>query len=158
MLSNSELEDLGKELNGLSVLQEDEVLDGLLRAGIYAKHRLYTEAADAYRKALSGEPAPVIYVTLGDAYRAASVYQLAYESYSRALALTPKMEACAATEEATTRAAAEYGLGQVLYARGKFRDDATHLQDAANLYACVGSEAEAAAARKASEEAVKRSR
>ena len=101
MLSNSELEDLGKELNGLSVLQEDEVLDGLLRAGIYAKHRLYTEAADAYRKALSGEPAPVIYVTLGDAYRAASVYQLAYESYSRALALTPKMEACAATEEAT---------------------------------------------------------
>jgi hypothetical protein len=147
VLSEAQSGSLAAELRAIGSLGEDDVLAHLLRAGVYGKYRLYTEAAGAYQQATAADPLPAAHVTLGDVYRTAGLNQPAFESYQRALSLASSQQDDAA------RAAAEYGLGMVAYTRKRFADAAAHFRNAETLYVALNLPAETEASRKAAEEA-----
>lgn len=116
------------------------------RAGVLAREGLYSDAAEAYRRALALAPLPELRVTLADVELAMGLYSLAEPLYRQAF------------EEGgpAVRAAAALGLGRLLYARGRYREAAVAFRQAAELYAGQKLDKEETAARQAAAKAAAR--
>lgn len=137
------------EVEGLGL---DAVTQDLRLASLYAEHGLYGDAIDAYERALGAQPAPVVYVALGDAYSRVSLYRWAFEAYRKALDLLSGGE-----DDLAVRAAAEFGIGRVYYNYAdNFAEAEQHFAAAAQLYERAGAADWAKLAQQALEEAQKR--
>lgn len=121
------------------------VLDAA-RAGLLAQHGLYADAAELYRQALDAVPAPELRITLADLDLAMGLAFLAEPRYREGLS-----EAAA-----SVRAAAAFGVGQVHYLRGRYREAAPSFLQACELYSRLGLKEEEAAARHAAAKAAER--
>ena len=136
------------KISAIQALDLDTVTRDLLLAGLYAERELYSEAIAAYERALAAQPAAVLHVTLGDIYRAVDLQRFAFGEYERALNLLPQGE-----DDAAVRAAAEFGIGQVCYARQNYSKALTYFQIAEALYTELEMTTETAVAAQAVKEA-----
>jgi tetratricopeptide (TPR) repeat protein len=151
-LAEKEAGDVAAEVAGTEAASLDAVTQDLLLAGVSAGHGLYGDAADAYERALAEQPSPAVYVALGDVYAEMALYRWAFEAYQQALKLLSE------EDDASVRAAAEYGLGRVYYNYAdNFAEAAKHFEAAVQLYEQVGAVEWVRLAQKGLEEAEKRS-
>ncbi len=127
-------------LHQFAALPVDKASRLLLTAGAYAQGGLYADAIATYDEALQVQEMPEARVTLGDLYLAIGLTALADREYRQVLAGTP---------QASARAAAELGLGQVAYFRKLFDDARSHFECASEIYTSLGLPGEAEDARAA---------
>ena len=139
-----------KEINSLPL---DAAQQSLLNAGLFAQHRLYPEAIDAYRD-LIRQVSPrealdrnTVTVTIGDLYLSMGLLHLAEAAYHEAL-MSP---------DRVVQAAAAAGLGDSLTKRRAFAEAAEHYRRAQARYTAAGWTHEAAAAEAAAVDAERRS-
>jgi len=116
---------LESRLNRIDSLGWQGAMRIAVEAGFFAEAGLYTDAAEAYRRALSDAPSPELRVTLADVYLISGLPDLAEPLYREALLNTPP----------TVQAAATFGLGRVEYVRGRFQEAAQQFQKARAMYA-----------------------
>lgn len=133
-----EAEALQSKQTAIEALDIDEVTRSLLAAGTYAKYQLFGDAIRAYEEALALQPVPLVYVTLGDLYRQIELNRYAFEAYQTALDLTDE------GQDLSVHAAAEYGIGLVLYSRSNFAEAETHFATALDIYRQAGADEEVA--------------
>jgi len=93
------------------------------------KNELYAQAIATYEPMLVTQPASVLHVTLGDLYREIDLQRYAFAAYQAALVLLNAGE-----DDLAVRAAAEFGMGQVEYSRGNFKEAEQHYEKAIALY------------------------
>jgi len=149
ILPQDQAERVTAEVTAIRSLTLDEMTYDLLLGSTYAQHGLYDDTIAAYEHALAAQPAPAIYVGLGDVYRAIKLYRFAFANYTAALKrLDPN--------DLAVRAAAEFGIGQVYYTYMDYQQALPHFQQAAQLYAQLGLMTERDAAAKAAAEAQQR--
>ena len=136
----------------VDALDLDAVTQELRLASLYAEQGLYGDAIDAYERAWQVQPAPVIYIALGDVYSQVALYRWAFEAYQNALDLFSEGE-----DDPAIRAAAEFGIGRVYYNYAdNFAEAAQHFEAAVQLYEEVGATEWSNAAQRALEEAQER--
>jgi hypothetical protein len=140
LLSENDRQSLQKDLGKVASFPVDKISRLLLTAGAFVQAGLYSDAVSTYDEALREQEMPEARVTLGDLLLALGLAALAEHEYGQVLMGDPVPPA---------RAAAELGLGQAAYIRKHFSDARAHFERASALYASLGLEAEAAAARKA---------
>ncbi len=128
-LPTEEAETVKTAVADIQKITVDKVTEVTLLAGLYAQHELYNQATEAYEQVLSSQPAPAAYVTLGDLYRIIELYRYAFNVYQQALNLLDQGE-----DEPSVRAAAEYGIGQVYYARQNFDEAEKHFKATVEIY------------------------
>jgi hypothetical protein len=116
------------------------------RAGLFAEAGLYTDAAEAYRRALAAAPSPELRVTLADIYLISGLPSLAEPRYREALK----------DPSPAIQAAAAFGLGRIEYARARYQEAARQFQRARQLYADLKLGEEEEAARRAADRAAAR--
>jgi tetratricopeptide (TPR) repeat protein len=132
------------EISAIKARQLDPVTVDLLLAGLYAEHEVYAQAIPHFERVLAVQPAPVLAVTVGDAYRAIDLQRFAALAYRQALdGLDP------GKDDPAVRAAAEFGLGMVEYRRMQFALAEPHFVKAVELYHQVAAQEELAAAQTA---------
>lgn len=124
------------ELTALEDVPEDPVRQ-MLEADIYARHRLWTDAAAAYRDALDGGGPPEASTSLGDVYLSMNLFVTAAKSYEKAFA---------ESGDPAAHAAAELGLGLLERAHHDFDTAQQRFERARDLYRAAGYEKEAAEA------------
>lgn len=146
-LAGEQVEEVLLSLEKLEELPVECAARRLLEAGVYAQAGLFSEAVAAYRKALSRQEAPEGRITLGDVYLAIGLQVRADQSYREALAGSP---------EPAVRAAAEFGLGKIEYARGSYGRALEHFRTARDLYAKLRLPEESSAARAGMDKARKK--
>jgi hypothetical protein len=128
------------------------VTQGLRLASLYAEQGLYGDAIDGYERALAAQPAPVVYVALGDVYSQAALYRWAFQAYQNALHMLSQGE-----DDPALRAAAEFGIGRVYYTYAdNFAEAAKHFETAMHLYEAANAPKWSQAAQRALEEARER--
>jgi CHAT domain-containing protein/tetratricopeptide (TPR) repeat protein len=135
--------EIAARVKTLASLPVGETARWLLQADLYARERIYADAIDLYRQALALQGSPEVRVTLGDVYLAVGLFSEAARVYQEALSAAGP----------AVRAAAMFGLGRIEQARGKLHEARLRFEEASKLYSSLGYEEEAAAARKAAEEA-----
>lgn len=127
----------------------DSMTQTLLLAGLFAgqgveagdvRYGLYAEAIPLYEAVVATHPAPILYVTLGDAYRAVELQRYAFFAYQAAIAQLNE-----GVDDPAVRAAAAFGMGQVEYSRRQYELAEPHFVKAAELYTEIGSQVERAA-------------
>lgn len=106
-------------------------------AGVYMENELLADAITAYRRALELEPAAELRVSLGDAYLASGLPDLAVDCYRQAAVIS---------DEPGVSAAIDFGLGQSHLARGRHQEAFELLERAEDSYRQLGLEEEAWAA------------
>ena len=122
----SQVQAAAAEIDALAL---DPITRDVLLGGLYAGRGIYGDASATYRQALAAQPAPLLYVTLGDVYRASQLYRGAFGAYQQAL------EGLSAENDPAVRAAAEFGLGQVYLAYAdNYAEAEKHYTAAARLY------------------------
>jgi len=137
---------LESHLRDLKSLGLEEAQREAARAGLFAEAGLYSDAAEAYRRALALAPTPELRITLADIDLTIGLLPSAERLYLQALR----------ESDAACQAAATFGLGRVSYSRRRFREAATQFNRARGLYADLKLRDEEAAAREAAAEAAKR--
>lgn len=133
MLTVDERETLMDTLSALESLDVDDITKHILRAGVFADHELYGDAIVAYEAALAEQPVAILYVALGDLYRAIDLNRYAFRAYNNALDLLAQ-----GPDDLMIRAAAQFGQGQVEYSRLNFQNAEPHFEAAVELYAEAG--------------------
>jgi len=136
---------LESRLNRIESLGWQGATRDAAQAGFFASAGLYTDAAEAYRRAFSSAPSPELRATLADVYLMSGLLDLADSCYQALLHAPPAVQA-----------AATFGLGRVAYARGHFQEAAQQFQKARTLYAQLKLGDEEMAARRAAGKAVAR--
>lgn len=137
---------LESRLDDLGVLGLEGAALDVARAGVLAREGLYSDAAEAYQRALTVAPSSEIRVTLADVELAMGLHRFAEPLYRQALG----------EGGPAVRAAAALGLGRLLYARGRYGDATVAFRQAADLYAGKKLDEEEAAARRAAAKAAAR--
>lgn len=140
-----------EEVSAVEAMGLDRVTTDLLLAGLYAGQEVYAQAIPLFEGVLAVQPAPVLYVTLGDAYRAIDLQRFAALAYRQALDRLDQGE-----DNPAVRAAAEFGLGMVEYSRMQFALAEPHFVMAVELYRQAGAEEESKAAQTALDETQRR--
>ncbi len=125
----------------------EETTRDLLLARLYVTHKLWEDALATCEAVLQRQASAEVSVMVGDLYLITQLYPRAQQSYASALELSPSP---------ATRAAAMFGVGRVSYATHRFKEAADSFAQAAALYTDMGAEAEAAEARRATEDARQR--
>jgi hypothetical protein len=143
----TQVQGVATDIQGLDL---DPVTQDVLLAGLHVEHGLYDRAIRAYERALDVQPAPVLYVTLGDIYREIELHHLAFNAYQNALDLLAQVE------DEAVRAAAEFGIGQVYYARSNYVEAEEHCAVAVELYQQLGADEALQVAQRGLEEARER--
>lgn len=145
--SANQIEQAKTELASLAL---DAVTHNLLLAGMLAEQGvradnvrfgLYAQAIPLYEQLVATNPAPVLYVTLGDAYRAIDLGNYAFFAYQAAVD-----QLNVTGDDPTVRAAAEFGMGYVEYSWDHYANAEPHFLQAYELYSNLDAEAELAAA------------
>jgi hypothetical protein len=136
---------LDSHLSRIESLGWQEATRDAAQAGLFANAGLYTDAAEAYRRAFSSAPSPELRATLADVYLMSGLLDLADSRYRALLNAPPAVQA-----------AATFGLGRVAYARGHSQEAAQQFQKARALYAELKLSDEEVAARRAADKAVAR--
>lgn len=150
-LSVEEAVAVQKDVDALLALDLDPATQHALLAGLYVQQQLYADAIVAYQTALLAQPAALLYVNLGNVYRAVDLQRFSFNTYKAALsALTNERD------EPLIRASAEFGQGQVEYSRQNFKAAAKHYQEAVKQFNEGGGKAGLAAAQNALIETEKR--
>jgi len=116
------------------------------RAGLLAEAGVYSDAAEAYRRALALAPTPELRITLADIDSKIGFLRSAELLYLQAIA----------ESDAAGQAAATFGLGRISYSRRRFREAAAQFNRARELYAGLKLKEEEVAAHEAEAEAEKR--
>lgn len=116
------------EISKIQALALDEGSEAMLLAPIYVTNGLNANAITAYTQATDFQPNPLLYVALGDSYREIDLQRYAVGAYQDALALLEQ------NDDVAVRAAAEFGLGHVYFARQNFVESVIHARTADELY------------------------
>jgi len=147
-LTAEEVQAVQTEETGIQALAVDTTTQTTLLVGLYAQHELYAEAIPAYEEVLTTQPAPILYLALGDLYRAVDLQRYAFNVYQQALDLLGQ-----AKDDLAVRAASEFGMGQVEYSRGQFAAAEPYFQRAVEIYVQTDTMRELKAAQEAYEKA-----
>lgn len=132
-LPAEEMQAIQTEATSIQALQVAITTRTALLAGLYARHQLYAAAIPAYTQVVATQPAPLLYIALGDLYRAVDLQRYAFSAYQQALDLLAKGK-----DDPALRAASEFGIGQVYYARQNYTEAGKHFELAVVRYEQLG--------------------
>lgn len=138
-LPEAQAAEVRNALQEIDATVRGEATRRLLRAGAFARARLWGAALTTCQEALAEDDRPALRVTLGGLFLEVGLLRQAEASYETALRAEP---------ETAVRAAAELGLGRVAAARREDKEAREHFRKAGNLFAAAGLTGEAEAARK----------
>lgn len=149
-LAEDQATQLSARVKDLQALGLDSVTQDVLLGGLYADQGLHTLAIEAYERALAAQPAPVLHIAVGDAYREIELHRAAYAAYAAALTLLGE------DGEAAQRAAIEYGIGQIEFASVNYAEAIKHFALSVELYQALDAAESLQAAQRGLDEARKR--
>jgi hypothetical protein len=121
------------DVTAVRELALDATTEAVLLAGVYAANEAWNLAIPMYEQMLDDYEAPLLYIALGDAYRAVDLQRFAYRTYSKALRQLDQ-----GPDDPLLRARARFGQGQVEYNRMSYIEAGKHFSAAVDLYRLVG--------------------
>ncbi|MEM7132674.1 MAG: hypothetical protein AAF702_40605 [Chloroflexota bacterium] len=151
-LSQEDSTALQAELDAIAELDLDPLTPKLLQAGAYASYQLINDIIPLYEEVLAIQPAPELYITVGDLYRRIELERYAFARYQAALEMIDAND----PETVFVQAAAAHGQALAYYSRDNFAEAKEHFAKAAELYRQAGAEEKAEMAEIGEEEAAKR--